>query len=195
MKIGFKYKIAISILNALSKTWRIKVVGQEPKDSAIIAFWHGLMLPVWKYFSKYKPAGVVSRSKDGELLSLLLTQWGYDLIRGSSSKNSKEVLDEITYIAKNKIVLLTPDGPRGPIYNFKPGAVIATQRSSSELFLCTVEIKCKYSFKKSWDKFSLPLPFSKINLNMTKVGEIPRNCGRDEINSLINQCQDILNSK
>jgi lysophospholipid acyltransferase (LPLAT)-like uncharacterized protein len=195
MKIKFKYKIALIILNALSKTWRIKINGQEPKDSAVIAFWHGFMLPVWKYFSKYEPVAVVSRSQDGEMLSQLLIKWGYDLIRGSSSHGGKEVLDEITDISKDKIVLITPDGPRGPIYNFKPGAIIASQRSGSELFLCNVEIKYKYSFKKSWDNFSLPLLFSKITLNVTKIGKISKDYGRDEINNLINQCQDILNSK
>lgn len=195
MKIKFKHKIAIFILNTLSKTWRIKVNGHEPKNSSIIAFWHGFMLPVWKYFSKYEPVAVVSKSKDGELLSHLLNKWGYDLIRGSSSKDSKVVLEEIIKKSKYKNVLITPDGPRGPIYDFKPGAVIASQRSGSELFLCNVEIKFKYKFKRSWDNFSLPLLFSKINLNIIKIGKISQDYSRDEIDNLIKKCQDILNSK
>lgn len=195
MKIEFKYKIALFILNLLSKTWRIKILGKEPTNSGIVAFWHGYMLPVWKYFAKYKPVAVVSQSKDGELLSNLLSYWGYSLIRGSSSKGGKIVLEEIINRAKNDIILMTPDGPKGPIYEFKAGAVIASQRSNSILYLCKVEMNCRFIFKKSWDKFSLPLPFSKVILQIIEIGTIPNHYDREEIDKLIKECQDILNSK
>ena len=195
MKQNIKYKIARLILELISCTWRFKVEGALPLSGGILAFWHGYMLPVWKYFSFQKPFAVVSQSHDGEILSNLLSSWGYRLIRGSSSKGSKEALEEIIDLAGNNLVLITPDGPRGPYHEFKPGAVIAAQRSGVNLYLCKVQIRWKFVFKKSWDKFNLPLPFAKIKLNIIQIDSIPENAGREDIDGIILNCKKILDSE
>jgi len=189
-----KVKTAKSLLTLISKTWIFHVKGTILNSTGIIAFWHGNMLPVWKYFANKKPTAIVSQSKDGEILSELLSGWGYSLIRGSSSKGSKEALAEIVEEAKNKLVLITPDGPRGPIREFKPGAVIAAQRSGVHLYLCRVKIRRKYNFNKSWDNFSVPLLFSKINLEIIELGKISPDASREEIDEIILKCTRILNS-
>ncbi len=194
MRLSYKYQIARLLLNLISKTWRYKLVGTIPIAPGIVAFWHGSMLPVWKYFSNQNPTAVVSQSKDGEILSDLLTDWGYSLIRGSSSKGNKEALAGMVDTAKNNLLLITPDGPQGPIHEFKPGAVIASQRSGSKLYLCNVKIRCKYEFKKSWDNFALPLPFSKISLTISEISSIPEDARREYIDEMIWNCTKILNS-
>jgi len=194
MRIKFRYRLAIFLLNIISKTWRYKIEGTLPNSNGIVAFWHGYMLPVWRYFSKYNPFAVVSQSRDGELLSELLSSWGYSLIRGSSSKGSKEALDEITHKASDKIILMTPDGPRGPIYEFKPGAAVASMRAGVTLYLCKVRISWKINFKKSWDNFSLPLPFSKIYINILCIEKINDDSSRDEVDEKIKYCTEFLNS-
>lgn len=181
-----KHKIAIALLNLISKTWRIRTNGLEPKQApAIIAFWHGQMLPVWRFFAGRNPIGVVSLSRDGEVLSQLLVKWGFSLIRGSSSRKGREVLEEICSSAQNHFVLITPDGPRGPIHKFKPGAAVAAQRTGAPLYFCKVSIKSKKVFPKSWDKFEVPLPFSKINLEFSEAIYIDKHTDRDGIEKLI----------
>src|SRR3989339_614407 len=165
MGLKLSHRFSIFLLRLISKTWRYEIDGNIPEKPAIIAFWHGLMLPVWKYFSKHEPIAVVSLSKDGEILSDILEKWKYTLIRGSSSKGGKEVLESIVEQANDGLTLITPDGPQGPIHEFKAGGVIASQRSGVPLILCGVKIKWKFTFKKSWDRFSFPYPFSKIILN------------------------------
>ena len=187
--LKLSYRIGIFLVNLISKTWRYDIIGNIPDKPAIIAFWHGLMLPVWKYFSKYIPTAVVSLSKDGEALSNLLEKWRYKLIRGSSSKGGKEVLESLIDIAGNNFTLITPDGPQGPKYEFKAGAVIASQRSGVPLVLCGVEIKSKKLFKKSWDKFEFPCPFSKINLNFSEPLIIDKELNKEEIDKLLKKCE------
>lgn len=157
--------VVITLMNLLSKTWRISAEG-ELRNCSVIAFWHGEMLPVWKYFSGTDSAAVVSLSMDGELLAQLLKQWGYFLIRGSSTKNSKEALKEIVSNLAQRNVLITPDGPRGPNRKMKAGAVVSATRAGSPLFLIKVNLGWHIRLKKSWDKFALPLPFSKIKLSI-----------------------------
>lgn len=185
-----KHRIAIFLLNLLSKTWRLKSNGMHPTTQpAIISFWHGKMLPVWKFFEGANPFGVVSLSRDGEILSQLLGKWGFTLIRGSSSKNSKETLEEITNAAVNHFVLITPDGPRGPIRKFKPGAAVAAMRAGAPLYFCAPSIRRKKTLSKSWDKFEIPLPFSRIDLVFSSPIHIAQNAGREEISAIISEIE------
>ncbi len=194
MASEIKNKFAAFIINLLSKTWRIKINGEFPGKPAIIAFWHGFMLPAWKVFEDKGPFGVVSLSKDGQLLSSLLTKWGFRLIRGSSSKGGKEVLGEILAAAGNNYVLITPDGPHGPRYQMKAGAVVASHKSGVPLYLCGIKIKNAKTFKKSWDHFVLPLPFSSIEINFSHSLKIPEKASRNEIENFIEECTQKLNN-
>lgn len=188
-----KRKIAVLLLNLLSKTWRITMTGNTRDfDKGLVVFWHGFMLPVWKFFANKQPAAVVSLSKDGEILSRLLSLWGYKLIRGSSSSRGKEVLDEIIKNTYEKIVLMTPDGPRGPRYEMKAGAVVAASRSEVPIFLCGVNIRNKYIFEKSWDKFCLPLPFSKVEIILSEPYFIENTRDKNIIDIKISELQTKL---
>jgi len=64
--------VGIWLILQISKTWRITTQGNIPQPPAIIAFWHGYMLPVWKYFSDKNPSALISQSKDGEILAAIL---------------------------------------------------------------------------------------------------------------------------
>jgi len=193
-KLSLKYKIVINLLNLLSKSWRIKLSGYDKTlDNGIIIFWHGYMLPVWKKFSVCNPVGVVSLSKDGEILSQLLLKWNFLLIRGSSSRKGKEVLDEIIASAnENRIILMTPDGPQGPPMQMKAGAAVAASRTGVPIFLCGVKIYNKWNFTKSWDNFSLPKPFSKIELILSEPFYIQKDADKELINSKISELQTKL---
>lgn len=168
MKLSFKHKAAVILMNLISKTWRIKIEGEMPSKNGIVVFWHGKMLPAWKVLSKFHPIAVVSQSKDGEILSALLKKWEFDLLRGSSSKDGKKILEKLILTASSNLILMTPDGPRGPRESMKAGAVIAAQRANAPLFLCGILITSKKIFKKSWDLFEFPLPFTKIIVKYSK---------------------------
>ncbi len=194
MKLNTKEKISIWIMNLISKTWRIKYEGSFPEQPAVIAFWHGEMLPCWKVFGKYSPKAVVSQSKDGEILSNLLETWGFEVLRGSSSKGGKEVLEMMTEHAENSFLLITPDGPRGPKQKFKAGAVITAQRANVPLVLCRANIKNKFVFKKSWDSFQFPLPFSSIKICFSQYFYINNSLERKETEECILSVESELNS-
>ena len=189
----FKHKVAVSLLNIISRTWKVSIEGKFPSKPGIILFWHGKMLPAWKSFSKYAPVGVVSQSKDGQILSALLKKWNFELIRGSSSKGGKEVLQQMQNKAKNNFLLITPDGPRGPYQKMKPGGVITAHRTSVPVYLCGVIIRKKKIFENSWDKFNLPLPFTSIILNFSEKIEVSNNLGKNEIDQLIEKLEKDLN--
>lgn len=188
---NFIQKLFVRMVNLISKTWRFHINYNIPSKPAIIVFWHGLMLPGWKFFDGRGANALVSTSKDGEILTQLLMEWGFNVLRGSSTRHGKEALNSMIDIASDGYLLITPDGPKGPALEMKPGAVITSVRTQVPIYLCGIRISRKIIFKKSWDKFELPLPFSKIDLHFDGPYLFSPTSDRQDISSYIKQ----LNSK
>ena len=186
------YRFAELLLQINASTWRIKLVNKMPVSSnnfnaSIIAFWHSDMLPIWKLFANKNACAIVGKNKDGEILSHLLKKWNYKLVRGSSSKNGKEVIKEILELNDVDYILITPDGPRGPSNECKAGAFVIAQRKQIPLYFIKCDIGNKKIFTKSWDNFILPFFFSKIKVEFSDRIDIPSDASRDEISHLINK--------
>lgn len=168
-----------------------------PEQPAVVAFWHGEMLPVWKFFAQVEEKqkyAVVSMSRDGEILSQLLEKYGYRLLRGSSSRNGKEILSQAVEIAKEATILMTPDGPRGPAGKFKAGAAVIAQRSGSHLYLIRSQVSIGKVFEKSWDKFILPMPFSRINLHISENIIVSADISKEAVSEMIAEFELTLNN-
>jgi len=183
------------LFSLLALTWKMKRPILDNEQN-IISFWHSSMVPCWYLFKNKGAVGVVSKSKDGEILSNLLFHWGFQLIRGSSSSGGSEVLKEMVLALSNKkSILITPDGPRGPKESFKVGAVIASQRSQVPILLVKPAVSRSFTFQKSWDKFSIPLPFVTIHFETKKIAPIPVEATNDEVVLYAKQCEEWLQSK
>jgi lysophospholipid acyltransferase (LPLAT)-like uncharacterized protein len=156
-----------------------------PNSPAVIAFWHGEMLPIWRIFAKRNALGIVSQSNDGAILSYLLTQWKYKLVRGSSSKGGSNVIMEVLKDTTSSFYLMTPDGPRGPRHKSKAGAFVIAQRKQIPLYFAKCNIHCKKVLHRSWDKFEVPLPFTRVDVDFGSPIIIPQDLDKDGINKLL----------
>ncbi len=168
------------VLKALTATLRISAppfqTGKGSPKSAIYAFWHGKMVYGWFFARKLFPGrnihAVVSLSRDGEILSRCLEKLGFTLIRGSSSRGSNEVRTAmLEELEQNGVIAITPDGPRGPRHSFKYG----TLRLASEQKIPIIFAAIKYSKAiqlRSWDKFEIPFPFSRVTITLHPI-EVP----------------------
>ncbi|HRP02555.1 MAG TPA: DUF374 domain-containing protein [Candidatus Kapabacteria bacterium] len=185
MKIlPFYLRVGVQLIVWLAKTWRIEY--QLPSKTGIVAFWHGDMLAIWYIFGKIASYSIVSPSKDGEILNLILQKWGLNVLRGSSSRGGKEALNAMVEVAKEgNFVLITPDGPQGPYHKIKAGAVIASIRAEVPLYFANIEINNLKVFTKSWDKFKLPYPFTKIKITIKEYNFDKSEYSREEIERII----------
>lgn len=175
------------VIRILARTWTIRVHGRLPTGPSIVAFWHGEMLPVWFAFRALRPVALVSSSKDGSLLSRLLQDWGYGVVLGSSSKGGKEALEQLVHEASSRVVLITPDGPRGPAHQAKPGAVVAAHRAGVPLVLVRMKTSRSHTFKRSWDSFQLPSLFATIDLHVDQHWNIPADASREFVEASIDE--------
>lgn len=187
-------RILPSILNLLVKSLKIEIENREALDTNnfVLMFWHGKMLCGWWLGKDKNFYGVVSQSRDGEILSRLLVKWNYQLIRGSSSKDSKDVMNKMIEVLKSGFSLaITPDGPRGPREKMKIGGMIAAVRSNIPIVLCGIRYEKKFIFN-SWDKFELPKPFSKVKIILSKAKNIPSGLSNEEYEGIRQKLEEEL---
>jgi hypothetical protein len=189
-----------NIVNVLCKTFQVTYLNKDAVDTLeaesknyVLAFWHGTMLLPW-YFNRNKDfVALVSKSKDGELLAKILKNWGYEVLRGSSSNDGNTVLRTmIDYSINDRTIAITPDGPRGPIYKMKPGAVITAKKSNVPLILAGIGIKRK-KILKSWDKFEIPALFSKVKIVYSNPIFFKDDLTFKETSDMIIYCEKTLN--
>lgn len=132
----------------------------------IFAIWHNRLLMLPPPFDRWFPTrpsiGLISASRDGDLVSILIERSGYGTIRGSTSRKGVIALRQLVdALAADKNVLITPDGPRGPIYEASQGVVFVAQKSGAAIVPLHMEYSSCWRLR-SWDRFFVPRPFSKV---------------------------------
>jgi len=187
-------------LDALCKTLKVSYKNKKTIESLkkqqqnyVLAFWHDTMLLPWFLHKNDGFAALTSKSKDGDLLAKQLKHWKYKVVRGSSSKGGDVALGIMVDHAKNGYsIAITPDGPRGPVHKFKAGAVITAKRTGVPVVLMGIGIKSKKELK-SWDKFQVPNPFTKVKVIYSEPVYVDGKLSYDETSKVIEECEKKLN--
>ncbi len=153
----------------IGPTLRTEVIGvhnavQIPRggEPAIGAFWHRSIFPAaWVWRNR----GIVVMNTvnfDGQWTRRVIERLGFGTAQGSSSRGAVEGLSVMSQrLAEGRHVALTIDGPRGPRYVAKPGAVILARRTGCPISVFHIAVERGHTFEKSWDLFRLPFPFSR----------------------------------
>lgn len=177
-----------AVLGALLSTARFEVHGAEHyrqfTDSGqpvLFALWHGRLLPLAYHHRHQRLVTLVSRSSDGEYIARLLDRWGFEAVRGSSSRGGGEALRSMMRLARRgRSLTITPDGPRGPRQRMKPGAIVAAQMTGLPIIPAAAGADRGWWFD-SWDRFLLPKPFARIRVAYGEPHPIPRDASPEEI--------------
>ncbi|MGA0919795.1 MAG: lysophospholipid acyltransferase family protein [Gemmatimonadaceae bacterium] len=159
------------VIGLLAPTWRFSYVHADrlpwhasPPRPFIFSMWHGELLPIiWAHRAK-GIVGMVSEHGDGEVLSRIVSRWGYRLVRGSTSRGAGRVLLAfVRELRSGAVGMLTPDGPRGPAGVPQAGALLAAKQSGAPI----VPVRCEASRAwrlGSWDRFLIPKPFARLRI-------------------------------
>jgi lysophospholipid acyltransferase (LPLAT)-like uncharacterized protein len=142
-------------------------------EPVAFVLWHNRLFLVSEIFRRYRERrpiyGLVSASKDGAWLAAFFSLVGIRSVRGSSSRLGREAVTALVDVMRaGNDIGITPDGPRGPIYDFKAGALIVSRRTKTPILLLGGEYSGAWQLK-SWDRFYLPKPFSTVRLECRLV--------------------------
>jgi lysophospholipid acyltransferase (LPLAT)-like uncharacterized protein len=186
------YRLAAPILLGIMRLWwrscRIVVVVGEAHLDAVLARWPSFLPCYWHqhqlFCGRYlllqhgrrplKVGFLISPSVDGELGAMIVRRAGGHVIRGSSSHTGAQALKAyFEALMREKVSpVITPDGPRGPRFQFKPGAILLAQMSGRPM------LPLAYCASRAalvhWDRFVLPMPFARIAIAIGPPREVPR---------------------
>ena len=186
----FLYRLAVPPAMALVRFWWltcriVRVEGQANIDAALSAgpampvYWHQHQLFCVRFLLTLRRPGLklavgISPSVDGEIPSMLASWAGVRVLRGSSTyEGARALRDYYAALRDGNTLALTPDGPFGPRYGFKPGPVLLSQMSGRPMLPIAYAASHKWQFR-TWDRFVLPWPFARIAVAVGAPRYVPK---------------------
>jgi lysophospholipid acyltransferase (LPLAT)-like uncharacterized protein len=166
---GIAASLGALVVRLLGLTWRIERIGIAEHDAVlarggrcIYALWHARLLPLVFTHRGRGAAVLVSRHRDGELITRIIERLGYVAARGSSTRGGEEGLREmIEWAERKRLLAITPDGPRGPAERVKPGLVYLASRTGFPILPVAAASRRCWRLR-SWDGFRVPKPFARV---------------------------------
>jgi lysophospholipid acyltransferase (LPLAT)-like uncharacterized protein len=196
-------------LRMIGPTLRFEVVGvhnaiqiRNSGEPCIGAFWHRCIFPaVWIWRNR----GITVLNTvnfDGQWTRRVIERLGFGTAQGSSTRGA---IEGLTAMARNleagTHVALTIDGPRGPRYVAKPGAVILARRTGKPISVFHIGLSRARTFKRSWDQFRLPYPFSRAVMFVAPPISVPTDADSEvmkqkqaEVQAALERVRDLAES-
>jgi lysophospholipid acyltransferase (LPLAT)-like uncharacterized protein len=186
------------ILSGLAATVRFRWKDEsgafetEPDKPVIFCIWHNRLALSLILYRKHVQsrwprrcmASLVSASRDGGMLARVMELFGVRAVRGSSSRRGAAALREAAASLRSGCDLsITPDGPRGPCYSLRPGIVSVAQLTGCRIVPVAYRLSHKLTLN-SWDRFQVPLPFTRCDVTLAPSVQVPRKLGEEEAESI-----------
>lgn len=131
----------------------------------LMTMWHNrfFMGPYGALCDPSRSIPFTSLSRDGGYVVATLKRLGHPgAIRGSSSRGGREAVRKGVNALKSGLVVgITPDGPRGPLYDAKVGAIMIARMAGVPIVPFSYNCSRKKIFN-SWDRFIMPYPCSRF---------------------------------
>ncbi|HNV69169.1 MAG TPA: lysophospholipid acyltransferase family protein [Candidatus Ozemobacteraceae bacterium] len=160
----------------------------------LFVVWHGSQLVPLATYRNRGISIMTSLSRDGDIQDSCMKTLGFTTVRGSSSRGgARALLAMVRSLEKTGLAAIAVDGPRGPYHQAKPGAVVLAQKTGAIVLpVGAAHTRCRHL--RSWDKFELPLPFSRSVVWTGEPFEMPARCSPEEgcrlIEEHLQRCED-----
>jgi lysophospholipid acyltransferase (LPLAT)-like uncharacterized protein len=177
--------LVVLLLHVVGRTLREREIGnvewsmRTSRENALWPLWHEtLLLGIWFY--RWRRIHVmISASRDGERIAQVTQRLGYEPVRGSTSKGSLGATRRLVAALRGgERTAITPDGPRGPRRHAQPGLVAAARLSGRPVVAIGIGVARCWRMR-SWDRFAIPKPFSRVCYAYSDPIWVPREGGSD----------------
>ena len=181
--------IALRLIRLLFATCKqvvyVEVPGTNPHETTgddrfFYSIWHDQLL-MTIFTGKAKTiAALVGPHRDGSYVADILKYRKVPVIRGSSSRNGSQAVSEMMETAKDLHIAITPDGPRGPRHEAKPGMVFLSSQTGRAIVPVAYTCNRMWKIKGSWTDMMLPKPFTTIYLAIARPMQVPAKLRKSE---------------
>jgi len=197
--------IVATFLRLCIGTWRLRwngsPVGPDVERPVIYCVWHNripVALASYAVVRNKWPeegmAAMISASRDGGFLANVVKRFGVETIRGSSSRRGPQaLLEATTWLERNFSVVMTPDGPRGPVYKMQDGIIQLAKVTGHPIVPFSTFTHWKIRLK-SWDRLQIPLPFTRCDVSYGDPIWVPREASDAELEVLRVKLENAMTS-
>jgi lysophospholipid acyltransferase (LPLAT)-like uncharacterized protein len=156
------------LINLIGRAVKFRIEGWENWEAAsqdghlpIYTFWHNRVFLSTYFWRRRRIVVMTSRSFDGEYIARFIQRFGYGAARGSSTRGATGAIVEMVRLMRAGCpTAFTIDGPKGPRYVAKMGAVLLAKKTGNPILPFTITADKFWEAKKSWDGFQVPKPFT-----------------------------------
>jgi lysophospholipid acyltransferase (LPLAT)-like uncharacterized protein len=195
---------SVMLCRSLLATCRKVHIAPEPRlrlDSAlddsdperfILCVWHdALLIPTFAApaANRGRTCCLVSRHQDGGYLADAMAILGYSTVRGSTNRGGAQAIRQLMTDTAGKHIVITPDGPRGPRREVKPGAVFLASQTGRRICAGTYACRHEWRIRGSWTDMAIPMPFTTVYLLTSDPITIPPNLSRIELDRYVQVVQ------
>ena len=165
---------------------------QQEYGSVIVATWHqNIYFSIW-LLRKQNLTALISSSDDGEVIYDVFAHFGYQAVRGSTTRGGIPALKQLIKLLKDKTsVAITPDGPLGPPEKIQSGVVLLAKYSGVPIIPWHYEAKHLWKLK-SWDRHKIPKPFTTIVESFGEPFHVPKELLPEEVPVICGKLEAIL---
>ncbi|MGH9929377.1 MAG: lysophospholipid acyltransferase family protein [Pyrinomonadaceae bacterium] len=177
------------LIKLIGRTIRWQVEGWENWEAAtrdglvpIYTFWHNRVFLATYFWQKRRIVVMTSQSFDGEYIARFIQRFGYGAARGSSTRGAVGAIIEMTRLMRaGSPTAFTIDGPKGPRYVAKMGAVLLAKKTGQPILPFTITAQRFWEAKQSWDGFQVPLPFSRARVDIAEPIYVSADANDEEL--------------
>ncbi len=188
------------LIKLIGRTVRWQVEGWENWEAAtrdgaipIYTFWHNRVFLATYFWKKRRIVVMTSQSFDGEYIARFIQRFGYGAARGSSTRGGIGAIVEMVRLMRAGCpTAFTIDGPKGPRYVAKMGAVLLAKKTGNPILPFTITPKRFWTAKSSWDQFQLPPPFTRARVYIAPPIYVSAEADDDELEIKRDELQQVL---
>ena len=192
-------RVLFSLISIIGKTIRFEVEGWENHEqigrdgkTKIMGFWHNRIFLATYYFRHRGIVVITSKSFDGEYIARFIQRFGYGAVRGSSTRGGVGALVQMIRLMKKNLPMgFSLDGPKGPRYKVKTGALLLAKKTGNPIMPFSVEAKNFWTIK-SWDKLQIPKPFTRAKILIAEPFYVSADADEAEIEDKRKELQEKL---
>src|SRR5258705_12262327 len=190
------------LIRLIGRTVRWQVEGWENFEAAtrnnsipIYTFWHNRVFLATYFWQRRRIVVMTSQSFDGEYIARFIQRFGYGAARGSSTRGGTGAIVEMVRLMRAGCpTAFTIDGPKGPRYVAKMGAILLAKKTGQPILPFTITAQRFWEAKRSWDGFQVPLPFTRTRVDIAHPIYVPPDADekvlelkRDELQTALDQ--------
>lgn len=190
------------LIKLIGRTIKFEIEGWENWEAAsrdgripIYTFWHNRVFLSTYFWQRRRIVVMTSRSFDGEYIARFIQRFGYGAARGSSTRGATgAIVEMIRLMRAGSPTAFTIDGPKGPRYVAKMGAVLLAKKTGNPILPFTIAAEKLWEAQKSWDRSQIPKPFSRALVLIAPPIYVPANADdalldakRDELQNSLDE--------